>query len=233
LKDKNGYTAFYLVFQRLEPDYEVIKLLLNVGGMDLVTTKYKDDHTILHEACSNGRPCNVIELVLKIGGKQLAMMTDSNGCTALHHACESGSDDIVKLLLDLGGYDLAILQDSDDATALHIACGNDTSIELINLLLDVGGEDIVTLTDTDGFTALHMLCQFHSEKLRMIMDVSNQMMIKLGDDYLQLKTNQGETAFDILANERRDNLKGTQKYLMKSSTDNTPPVLQILHRQQP
>jgi hypothetical protein len=230
---KSGSTILHRVCMQ-KSNVDIVKLLLDVGGKDLVMVQDKCGCTALHKACKHHHNyTNVIQQLLDVGGQSLVLVQDDHGRTALHEIFAYGggggslSVGIIRAMLDLGGQILAKISDKTGSTALHMACKYDASYESIALLLDMNCDnendnEFITMRDKDGLTALHVLCQSNNgnnEPLKNILEKATLLKTKaIGNicDLIQMKTNQGKTAFQVLLENRYPELHDMWQLLTPS-----------------
>ncbi|GFH56429.1 hypothetical protein CTEN210_12905 [Chaetoceros tenuissimus] len=154
-----GYTALHYAcafwdYYRDDNQFDVniVKLLLQKGGQELIHAQDKGGETALHLACSEGTIRRfldinaIIEHLVHFGGEELVNMQNNKGNTAadylegndliendliekalkkdpLYHACLFGMGiAAVKKILKTGGIEMALSRFTDGKTALHVAC---------------------------------------------------------------------------------------------------------------
>ena len=175
---------------------EEARIMVNIGGKELVTMKDFCGRTVLHVILSffDDDILDTISLLLEVGGEELVMMTDRDDKTALHYAFDPGLSmaenemkrDIVHDMLEVGGRKLAFSTDRDGRTALHEACTDFyCDPESISRLLAKGGEKLALITDFHGITALHCACEFnkhHSDEVyRQLLEVGGEKLLLMSD----------------------------------------------------
>jgi len=123
---------------------DVIKMLVDIGGKDLVMAKDKENRTALHTACCwNGASVDVMKMLVDIGGKELVMAKNKTIRTSLHYACWHGvSVDFIKMLVDIGGEKLVMAKSKGNRTVLHDLCDGISVeahiIEVLDVLVNSG-----------------------------------------------------------------------------------------------
>jgi len=101
-QNKNGRTALHVACANAAIPWDVIKMLLNVGGsgncvsastgIDLVMKQDEDGYTALYHACitrtitRQSYDDHVVQALLEVGGTNLVLVKDVQGKTILHHA---------------------------------------------------------------------------------------------------------------------------------------------------
>jgi ankyrin repeat protein len=86
--------------------YNIIKMLIDVGGKDLVMAKDKGGETTLHHLCryivKHTKAAEIIKLILQVGDANLLLSTKNCvGRTPLKLATDKGASNIIKKLLTL------------------------------------------------------------------------------------------------------------------------------------
>jgi ankyrin repeat protein len=117
------------------PD-DIIKAMLDIGGMELVVKIDLYDRIALHFACIEGASYNIIRMLIEVGGKDLVMAKDDNGDTALHHLClyiEEHTKVYEKIKL--------ILQAGDDT--LLLSAKNIVGNTPLEIATEVGASNII------------------------------------------------------------------------------------------
>jgi len=118
----------------------MVKLLLGIGGKELVTMRDGDVWTALHSACRYGPSYKVIKMLIDVGGKDLVMAKTKYGSTALHLLCDKINDHTktahkIKLLLEVGDANVLLSTKlSNGKTPVQIATNRGASDEIKNLL---------------------------------------------------------------------------------------------------
>ncbi|GFH53528.1 hypothetical protein CTEN210_10004 [Chaetoceros tenuissimus] len=127
-----------------------------------------------------------------------------SGWNSLHKICGKSDTplDILKLMVKIGGKDLILQSNLFGNTVLHISCWHDVSIDAIQCFVDTGGKDLIMLCNRHGNTALHEACRN---------SIGNDSVIKLlidkaGPELLEIKNNEGKTAFSYLNQNKRSKL---------------------------
>ena len=117
------------------PD-DIIKAMLDIGGMELVVKIDLYDRTALHFACIEGASYNIIRMLIEVGGKDLVMAKDDNGDTVLHNLCwyiKSHTKVYEKIKL--------ILQAGDDT--LLLSAKNIVGQTPLEIATEVGASNII------------------------------------------------------------------------------------------
>ena len=143
-------------------DMEVIRRLVEVGGIKLISLPEKyDGQTALYRA----HYPEDARVLVEAGGKELVLKKDNCGRTVLHTILRFLDHDVMdtfRLLLEVGGEELVMVTDRDHRTALHYAFDsmteNEINRQIVHDMLEVGGRKLVLLADRDGRTALHDAC---------------------------------------------------------------------------
>jgi hypothetical protein len=137
---RNDYsTCLHRACYRGAPD-DIVKVMLDIGGKELLMRKANYDRTVLHSTCINGASYNILKILILVGGKDLVMAKDKHGDTALHWLCwcikkHTKVAEKIKLILQVGDVDLLLATHNHAGdTPLEIAADNGTS-NLIKKLL--------------------------------------------------------------------------------------------------
>ena len=150
-----------------------------------ITTKNKDNETLLHLACKLKGPYTLglvqflvrsanydatssIQLKLHLLPQDMINWQDINGNTPLHLACSSGQFHIALCLLQEMKY-IPHTRNKDGRTALHCACASSnpkgksvTFFSFIRRILQLG--ENISSQDVNGDTPLHLLCKSKAKR---------------------------------------------------------------------
>ena len=161
---------------------EVVRLLADAGGAELVMAVADGNRTALHLACQNGH-LEVVRLLVEMGGAELVRAGDNTNSTALHFACKNGHLEVARFLTETGGAELVMAGGDANWTALHLAC-QDGHLEVARLLVAAGGAELVKamVNDTNA-TALHNACKNgHLEVARLLVAAGGAESVRVGDN---------------------------------------------------
>jgi len=118
-----GPTCLHVACCRHPPD-DIIKSLLDIGGLGLVMMKDDNwwEYTALHYACCKGASLNAIKMLIDLGGRELIMAKDLDDYTALYSLCEysNGTHDSnvankIKLMIEVAGAETILTEKSTDS----------------------------------------------------------------------------------------------------------------------
>lgn len=137
---------------------DFIKLLIQVGGKDLVCRVDGSLRTALHWACDKVTPYSeVIRLLLECGGKDLLLKVDCDNNTALHHICmqQNAPVDVIKLLIEKGGKDICRIRNKKGENALQLYCKVKCPvIDVVEDFVAAGGKEVLHATDMNERKAI-------------------------------------------------------------------------------
>jgi ankyrin repeat protein len=148
----------------------VARLLVEVGGAELVRAGDDTNWTALHSACQNGH-LGVARLLVEVGSAELVRARDDTNRTALHSACQNGHLGVARLLVEVGGAELVRAGDDTNWTALHFAC-QDGHLEVARLLVEVeGGMESLKVKADGKRSPIDVAIQFeHADIAAMLKD---------------------------------------------------------------
>jgi hypothetical protein len=130
---------------------DFIKLLIQVGGKDLVCRVDGSLRTALHWACDKVTPYSeVIRLLLACGGKDLLLKVDCDNNTALHNICmqQNVPVDVIKSLIEKGGKDVCRLKNKKGETALQLYCRVKCPVvDVVENFVAAGGKEVLNAMD--------------------------------------------------------------------------------------
>jgi ankyrin repeat protein len=144
--------------------YELVELLVFIGGKDVVTTKDSNGYNPIHLACKRGANPDVVAALSEVGGKDALNAKDNYGELPIHKASsvKGASTEVVKTLLKFGGHDMLGCKNKDGMLAVHSSVYFfNTNLEVCKILVTkglhhgVGGEEglgglNVEYTDLNG-----------------------------------------------------------------------------------
>lgn len=110
--------------------WNLTKILLSIGGADLLSKKDKYGRTALHDACRHGAPSKLIKTYLQKGKEELLMEQDvAQGDTALHLLIDNMEKhskplEVIQLLTNKGGHKLKTILNGNNHTAFDLAVEN-------------------------------------------------------------------------------------------------------------
>jgi ankyrin repeat protein len=135
---------------------EIVELIVNVCGADIINSCDSDGCTALHQSCWESDDTEVMKFLLQSGAKVDALDTDAE--TALFRSIFLGRPECVKVLLAAGA--AVNLRNTDGDTPLDKALAVDDDVyysedqvaaraEIVELLEAAGGLRAVDLPDDD------------------------------------------------------------------------------------
>jgi len=232
-QDKNNENNLKLLTQLRALNYnystELAQNIIDLIESDTIDINFsdiirKEQRTILFIASSGGH-ANIVELLLNKGAE--IDKPDIYGNTPLHAAVEAGHINIVKLLLDNGAninktnnneytplytaveierpdiVDLLLkkgakirFESKPNTTPIHhisIYETGDIGVELLNVFIKNGVN--INEQDIHGYTPLHIASTNNNYKIAKVL-IENS-------DNLDIKTDNGKTAFDIATEKHR------------------------------
>jgi hypothetical protein len=138
--DQNGTSSLHQAIRRDAP-YELLELLVFIGGKDTVIKKDKNGHSTVHIACKLGLSNDVVNALCFVGGKEALHQTDDCGNTPLHQAAyrNGSSTEVVKTLIDVGGRETLGFKNHDNRLPVH--CGVyffNTNLEVCTIMVTEG-----------------------------------------------------------------------------------------------
>ena len=119
---------------------DIIRLLIDIGGKELVMMTSYSMRTALHNACLYGASFDVIKTLIDVGGTEMVVAKDEDGDTGLDTLCYeiNKHDDVaikIKLMLQVPGTEIILTERNyDGETPLDIATANGASDEIKALL---------------------------------------------------------------------------------------------------
>lgn len=145
----NGSTVTHEAIRRNAP-YELVELLVFIGGKDAVTTRDRNGYNTVHHACKRGSDSDVVNVLSYVGGKDALHQTDNYGELAIHKVSfrNGASSKVVETLLDHGGPEMLAIKNKDNMLPIH--CGVyyfNTNLDVCRVLIKeglhygVGGEE--------------------------------------------------------------------------------------------
>ena len=154
---------------------DVIQVLVDVGGKQLVSIPDSFNHTPLHwalmkrppkerfedESSDNDLLFSIVEYLLdSMDPEELLSNTNNYGDTPLHTACwnKTISLKLVNLFVEKAGKGAFLKQNHQGMTPLLIACWRSEYVDVIeSALLDAGGYEAANIADVHGRLPLHHL----------------------------------------------------------------------------
>ena len=134
--------------------YDVVKLLCDVGGKELVVETKQDGFSSLMAACWDTIPCiELIKLLVHVGGK--AIVTKQ----VIRVACsnELMTVDVLEYLLEVGG---SAIFKGENLNYLHKVCQESeepATVDLLKSLLSHGARDLLDEKDRYGCLPIQVL----------------------------------------------------------------------------
>jgi DNA-binding LacI/PurR family transcriptional regulator len=145
------------LFLAVEGHVDVVKVLLEVGGRELVMMTQDHGVSCLWISAENGH-LEVVKALLEAGGRELVMLTADDGASCLWISAQKGHLEVVKALLEAGGRELVMLTSDDGTSCLYISAQNG-HLEVVKALLEAGGRELAMLTADDGSSCLSVACR--------------------------------------------------------------------------
>lgn len=104
----SGWNSLHRICGKSDTPLDILKLMVKLGGIDLVLQSNLFGNTVLHVSCWHDVSIDAIQCFIDTGGKDLIMLCNRHGNTALHEACRNsiGNENVIKLLIDNAGHDL-------------------------------------------------------------------------------------------------------------------------------
>ena len=159
---------------------EVARLLVEVGGVELVMAGDDTKFTALHYACQEGHLV-VARLLVEVGGEELVRVMGE--LTALQLACSKGHLEVARFLVEVSGVESVTVADNADFTALHYACCFEGHLAVARLLVAVGGIELVRAVTVIKDTALHFACvDGKLEVARLLIDAGGVELVRAVND---------------------------------------------------
>jgi hypothetical protein len=157
LRDRNNATALHYACESSNPlAFEIVKMLIDVGGRELVMMESRHRGTALHLACKSSNPSavEIVKMLIGVGGMDLVMLRKVRNQTALDWSCQfvkPSAFDIVKTLIDVDGRELVLdvgerelfmIRSRYNSNALHWACSSPkpSSVNIVRVLIEKGVE---------------------------------------------------------------------------------------------
>jgi hypothetical protein len=154
----DGMTCLHRLIQK-GMDTNLTKLMIDIGGSDLVLQRNNEGDTALHIACWDGAPLGIIQSLVWKGGRSLVLMRDEEECTALQILCRTqDSLEIVKYLLSIGGREMLYMSSKHGWNPLHEACDSGNSLDTVKYLIAVGGNELILKKDCRGWNSFFWAC---------------------------------------------------------------------------
>uniref|UniRef100_A0A7R9ZPE7 BTB domain-containing protein n=1 Tax=Craspedostauros australis TaxID=1486917 RepID=A0A7R9ZPE7_9STRA len=175
--------------------------------VSISSIKDRQQNTVLHLACSEGR----LGVVKYLVGSCKANVNARNnaGFTPLHQACSLGHFAIVKYLTESSKADVNI-RNSDGHTALHFA-SSDGHYGIVQYLIESCNTN-VNAQDLGGATSLHLACQYNH------FDIA-RYLVESGHANVNVQDADGNTPLHSVCSEA--NVEMVKFLLGSSSTDVT------------
>jgi translation elongation factor EF-Ts len=170
LKEGTSNALHNACTRRFGAPAEVVELLVDAGGKDLVMQKDHRGRTALHNVCRSGASIEIVEFLVHAGGKDLVVQRDNHGRTALHNACRYlASAEVVEILIATGGQELVMQSANHGESALHEVRFHKVqkyseTLDIIRALVTVGGRELVMQEHKYGTTALRRICMHITSK---------------------------------------------------------------------
>mmetsp|Transcript_24029 Transcript_24029/g.35754 ORF Transcript_24029/g.35754 Transcript_24029/m.35754 type:complete len:353 (-) Transcript_24029:86-1144(-) len=138
--DANGSTVTHEAIRRDAP-YELLELLLFIGGKKTVIAKDNNGYNTLHQACKRGSSSDVVRVLSFVGGKEALHQTDNFGELPIHKASfkNGASTDVLKVLIEVGGRETLEKKNSDEMLPVHCSVYYfNTNLEVCRVLITEG-----------------------------------------------------------------------------------------------
>ncbi len=126
---------------RQDAPYELLELLLFIGGKKTVLTKNKNGYNTIHQACKKGASPDTIRVLCFVGGKEALHQTDNFGELPIHKASfkNGASTEVLKILIEVGGRVTLEKKNSDEMLPIHCSVFYfNTNLEVCKVLITEG-----------------------------------------------------------------------------------------------
>ena len=188
---------------------DVVKILVERQGTDLLYAKTSLHETILHIACAHRRSHDFIKYLIDVGQKRLVLMKTHDRKTALDYALggekfaflSSTTLDVVEMLCEVGGDELDFQRKT-----FHML-GVSTTLDVIKYIVNNYGKDKAMLLSKGKSTAdrtkknniLHHVCGYRERRKEII-----QFMIEVaGADIINARNSDKQSAItNLLINQQ-------------------------------
>eukprot|EP00960_Hanusia_phi_P065872 766240-Hanusia_phi.AAC.1 len=155
---------------------DALKMVLEVGGREIMAVQNGHGQTCMHDACKLGH-VDVLKVLLELGEKDIVHIQDDNGRTCLHQACMRGRLEAVKLVIEAGGSQLVMTQSIHGRTCAHEACEHGHA-EVLNAILQVADKELLMCADRDGRTCAHEACKHgHAQVLECMLELGGKELL--------------------------------------------------------
>ena len=126
---------------RRRASYELMELLVFIGGKDTVIKTDGQGYNTLHHACKRGSSPEIIDVLCYAGGREALYKPDVYGDLPIHKACmkNGASTEIVKILINTGGREMLGHRNIDDKLPVHTCVYFfNTNLEVCQILVTEG-----------------------------------------------------------------------------------------------
>lgn len=176
---ESGTTVTQEAIRRKAP-YELIELLVFIGGKESVTAKNENGYNTIHLACKYGSCSEVLDTLVYIAGKEPLYDIDHVGELPIHKVCfrNGTSTAVLKTLIDAGGREMLEHKNHDEMLPLHCSVYYfNTNLEVCEFLITEGFHHGVGGEEAGGglFTEYHDIDRTDKtplDKLKERMDVN-------------------------------------------------------------
>jgi ankyrin repeat protein len=191
-QDSQGKSALHFAFDKLRPNSEIIKILLDTKDINVSLTD-KDGMTFLHRyvliSCENSDAVAMKErLDLLVGYKIDLNQRDKLGKTPLHYAVSYQTRYVIEKLLTIG-CDINS-QDNNGNTVLHLLIKSHRSWEAVELLLKY--QPNLRMKTCDGKTAYDIYKSIHGKDIPSYQYSSFEKMILILKPEVSSEEDEGE-----------------------------------------
>ncbi len=138
--DADGRTVTQEAIRHDAP-YELLELLLFIGGKKTVVTKDKNGYNTVHQACKRGASPDIVRVLSFVGGREALHQTDNFGELPIHKASfkNGASTEVLKVLIEVGGRETLEKKNSDEMLPIHCSVFYfNTNLEVCKVLITEG-----------------------------------------------------------------------------------------------
>ncbi len=160
-------------FSHFEKGKEIVKLMIDIGGRELIMEKGNGGNSVLHSAVFGHRRAgfDIVREITRFGGKELLLQQDAFGNNILHSLCShstyrqniTDNVGIIRYFVDVAGKDLILQQNNEGNTSMHLVCMK-PSFDLIQCFIDRGGNASIGMVNKYGDLPIHLLVRRFNHK---------------------------------------------------------------------
>lgn len=138
--DAQGRTVLQEAIRKDAP-YELMELLLFIGGKKTVITPDRNGYNSLHQACKRGSGPDIVRVLSFVGGKEALHQTDNFGELPIHKASfkNGASTEVLEVLIEVGGRETLEKRNQDQMLPVHCSVYYfNTNLEVCKVLITEG-----------------------------------------------------------------------------------------------